>query len=106
VGLYLERSIEMVLAIYATIKAGGAYVPIDPGYPFDRTAFMVQDADAPVILIQQRLRDRLPETTAQVVAVDAECWISPRLKEPGNDPFASATLAATATRFGAREGCP
>ena len=53
VGICMERSLEMVIAIYGTLKAGAAYVPIDPDYPSDRIAFMLEDAQAPVILTQE-----------------------------------------------------
>jgi amino acid adenylation domain-containing protein len=51
VGLYVERSLELVLGLLGTLKAGGAYVPLDPTYPQERLAFMLQDADVPVLLI-------------------------------------------------------
>jgi natural product biosynthesis luciferase-like monooxygenase protein/amino acid adenylation domain-containing protein len=59
VGVCLERSVEMVVAWLAILKAGGAYLPLDPTYPKDRLAFMLEDARAPVLLTQASLRDRL-----------------------------------------------
>ena len=50
VGLYAERSIEMVVGVLATLKAGGAYVPLDPEYPDDRLQFMVEDSGLKVLL--------------------------------------------------------
>jgi amino acid adenylation domain-containing protein len=50
VAICMERSLEMVVALFATLKAGGAYVPLDPGYPADRLAHMIQDA-APAVLL-------------------------------------------------------
>ncbi|WP_435021130.1 amino acid adenylation domain-containing protein [Tundrisphaera sp. TA3] len=70
VGLCLRRSPELVVAILATLKAGGAYVPIDPAYPASRIAFMIEDADAPVLLTQEELRGTLPASDARVVCVD------------------------------------
>ncbi len=49
VGLCVERSNELVVAILAILKAGGAYLPIDLAYPADRLAFMLEDAQAPVL---------------------------------------------------------
>ena len=49
VALFVERSIEMVVAILAVVKAGGAYMPLDPTYPTDRLGFMIEDANPPVI---------------------------------------------------------
>ena len=53
VGIAIERSIDMVVALLGTLKAGGAYVPLDPAYPEDRLAFMLRDSDARVLLTQQ-----------------------------------------------------
>ncbi len=44
VGIALERSLEMVVALLGVLKAGGAYVPLDPSYPAERLAFMQEDA--------------------------------------------------------------
>jgi amino acid adenylation domain-containing protein/FkbM family methyltransferase len=71
VGILLERSVEMVVAILSILKAGGAYVPLDPTYPPERLAFMLKDARVPVLLTQQSLVERLPEHQAQVVCLDA-----------------------------------
>ena len=71
VGVYMERSLEMVTALYAILKAGGAYVPLDPEYPPDRVAFMLQDAQVPVLLTQQRLAGSLPTHHATVLCLDS-----------------------------------
>ena len=55
VGICMERSPEMLLAILGVLKAGGAYVPLDPAYPLERLTFMLEDSQAPVLLTQQRL---------------------------------------------------
>ena len=60
VGVCLERSIEMVVALVSVIKAGGAYVPIDPSYPKDRLTYMLEDSRVPVLLTQERLLPTLP----------------------------------------------
>jgi amino acid adenylation domain-containing protein len=59
VGIYLERSIEMVVAIFGVLKAGGAYVPLDPTQPRDRLALMLADVSAPVLVTRQKWRGRL-----------------------------------------------
>ena len=59
VGIYVERSVEMMVSILGTLKAGGAYVPLDPDYPHDRIAHMISDSRVPVILSQQKLSTRL-----------------------------------------------
>ncbi|NVJ28035.1 amino acid adenylation domain-containing protein, partial [Myxococcus sp. AM011] len=72
VGLFLERSLEMVVALLATLKAGGAYVPFDPAYPAQRLAWMLEDTTPPVLLTQQHLLANLPPHSAQVLCLDTE----------------------------------
>ncbi|MFL5351286.1 amino acid adenylation domain-containing protein, partial [Archangium sp.] len=71
VGLCLERSPEMVVALLATLKAGGAYVPLDPAYPQERLGWMLEDASPTVLLVQERLLSRLPAQGAHVVCLDS-----------------------------------
>jgi amino acid adenylation domain-containing protein len=61
VGICLERSLEMVVAILGVLKAGGAYVPLDPAYPLERLDFMLEDSQAQALLTQQRLVESLIE---------------------------------------------
>ncbi|MDY6838549.1 MAG: amino acid adenylation domain-containing protein [Thermodesulfobacteriota bacterium] len=70
VGIYMERSIDIVLGILATLKAGGAYVPLDPEYPKERLSFMAEDAGISVLLTQERLLHRLPNQEARVICLD------------------------------------
>ena len=73
VGICLERSIEMLVGILGVLKAGGGYVPLDPSYPAERLAFMLEDSRVPVLLLQQRLTKSLPAHAAEVVLMD-EGW--------------------------------
>lgn len=57
VGICLERSLEVIIAILGILKAGGAYVPLDPAYPSERLAFMLADAGISILLTQQKLVD-------------------------------------------------
>jgi len=71
VGVYMDRSVELVVALYGILKAGGAYVPLDPGYPEARLAYMLEDADAPVVLTQTHLQNSVPQGyEGRVVCVD------------------------------------
>jgi amino acid adenylation domain-containing protein len=70
VGLFMERSLELVVAVLGVVKAGGAYVPLDPANPQERLAFMVEDARLPLILTQERLLQQLPACNADVVCLD------------------------------------
>ncbi len=76
VGVCLERTPEMVVALLAIWKAGGAYLPLDPAFPTERLAQMVEDAQPPVILRHAALRDRLPEGSAEVLELDSFDWES------------------------------
>jgi amino acid adenylation domain-containing protein/non-ribosomal peptide synthase protein (TIGR01720 family)/FkbM family methyltransferase len=72
VALYLERTRDMAVAILGVIKAGAGYLPLEPIYPVDRVAFMLDDARPAIVLTQQSLRDAVPETPARVVCLDAD----------------------------------
>ena len=72
VGILLERSPEMVISLLATLKAGAAYVPLDPTYPKDRLAFMMEDAQVPLLLTQRGLATMLPAHSVRTVCLDEE----------------------------------
>jgi amino acid adenylation domain-containing protein len=72
VGLCLERSVEMIIGVLGILKAGGAYIPLDPSYPNERLAFMLQDAQVPWLLTQQALLKELPQHGARVVCQDID----------------------------------
>jgi amino acid adenylation domain-containing protein len=69
VGLWMERSFELVVGILAILKAGGAYVPLDPAYPRDRVTYMLEDSRVGVIVTTAELAASLPETSAVVVVL-------------------------------------
>jgi amino acid adenylation domain-containing protein len=94
VGLYVERSVEMVVGLLGILKAGGAYVPLDVAYPAERIAFMLGDSGVPVLLTQSALVDRLPEHAAEVVRLDAD-W-SDIARESTAAPESGATGDALA----------
>lgn len=71
VGVCLERSLEMIIALLGVLKAGGAYVPLDPSYPCDRLAFMIEDSGLPILLTEQRQLANLPAHSAHMVEIDA-----------------------------------
>lgn len=72
VGIGVERSLEMAIALLGILKAGGAYVPLDPTYPQQRLSLMLEDAQPPVLLTQKRWLENLPPHEAKVVCLDAD----------------------------------
>ncbi len=72
VGLCLERGPEMMAAVLGILKAGAAYVPLDPAYPAERLAYMLENSAARVLLTQSSLADALPASGAAVLRVDAD----------------------------------
>jgi amino acid adenylation domain-containing protein len=90
VAICAERSIEMVVGLLAILKAGGAYLPLDPGYPRQRLAFMLADADPPVLLTQQRLLGGLPPTAATTLCLDSDWEAIGRESSAPLEPVATA----------------
>ncbi|MBV9775387.1 MAG: amino acid adenylation domain-containing protein, partial [Gemmatimonadetes bacterium] len=72
VGVCMERSPELVVGILGILKAGAAYVPLDPAYPAERLAYMLEDAGIGVLLTQEHVVPRLPATGAALVRLDAD----------------------------------
>ncbi|HRD53500.1 MAG TPA: amino acid adenylation domain-containing protein [Flavobacteriales bacterium] len=70
VGLCMDRSFDMVVAMLATLRAGGCFVPFDPAYPADRLAFMFSDTDVKVMLTQRHLVNVLPKHNARTIFLD------------------------------------
>ncbi len=72
VGICLERSLEMVIAVMAVLKAGGTYVPLDPEYPRNRLRFMVEDAAVAIVLTSEGLSDRFDFQACRILCLDRE----------------------------------
>ncbi|MEO7020419.1 MAG: amino acid adenylation domain-containing protein [Ktedonobacteraceae bacterium] len=81
VGLYMERSLEMVIGLLAILKTGGAYVPLDPTYPAERIAFMLKDSQTTVILTQHHLAAQLPVGAAKLVCLDTDASLLAQQRE-------------------------
>lgn len=106
VGLYLDRSVHMVVALLAVLKAGGAYVPLDPDYPSERLAFIVRDARIAVLLTQQHLLASLPAADCQTLCLDASLsplpadQLSSCTLQPENLAYVLYTSGSTGTPKG------
>lgn len=109
VGLCMQRSLDLVVAILAILKAGGAYLPLDPSYPRERLAFMIDDAKPPVVITQYDLKESLPEFDGQVLPLDAE-WPQIEQEASGNltcipQPENLAYVIYTSGSTGRPKGC-
>ena len=91
VGIYLDRSLEMLMSVLAVLKAGGAYVPLDPSYPAELLEFMIEDAQVDLILGDGDLASRLGRidrrivTIRDVLATGSENELAPRGKARAED---------------------
>jgi amino acid adenylation domain-containing protein len=72
VGVYLERSLDMVVALLGILKAGGTYLPLDPLFPAERLAYMLEDSRAAVVVTQHSLVGTIATGQATVVRLDAD----------------------------------
>ncbi len=88
VGVCLERSSDLMVALLGILKCGAAYLPLDPKFPAERLAYIVTDARAGLVLTQQKFRELLPAGTARVVSLDT--WDS-------RPPMAATAPASGAT---------
>ncbi|HEX8456607.1 MAG TPA: amino acid adenylation domain-containing protein, partial [Pyrinomonadaceae bacterium] len=87
VGIACERGIEMMVGLLGILKSGGAYVPIDPQYPQERIALMLQDSGIEVLLTESALGDRLPAHDARTVCLDTDAELIAR---SSSEPLALA----------------
>jgi natural product biosynthesis luciferase-like monooxygenase protein len=96
VGLFMERSLDMMVGLLAVLKAGAAYLPLDPAYPSARLSFMTEDAGISVLLTQSRLVPRLaPKASVLCVDRDAETPAVSESEAPAET--AAGTLAVDVT---------
>ena len=86
VGVLLERSLEMMVALLAIFKAGGAYVPLDPEYPDERLRFMVRDAGLELVVTKEKLASRLGDTAVKSLRLDVD-WPEIAKESQDNPPL-------------------
>ncbi len=94
VGIYMDRSIDMLTALVAVHKSGGAYLPMDPVFPKDRLEFMLDNAQVPIILTDSIIKDTLPLNKAKIICV-SEQWkeISEQSSEKSENRATTDNLA-------------
>jgi len=89
VGVYMERSALAIVALLAVLKAGGAYLPLDPAYPSERVATILDDARPTVLLTEEHLRDQLPPHGGHTICLDREREANSFLQDAAFEPDAS-----------------
>ncbi|AUX22495.1 peptide synthetase [Sorangium cellulosum] len=110
IGVCLDRSIAMIVALLGVLKSGGAYVPLDPSYPPDRLAFLLEDTRVPVLLTEARFAARLRSRSERVVCLDADHGLLDRQPEgrvapaPGEGPDNLAYIIHTSGSTGKPKG--
>ncbi|HKP35523.1 MAG TPA: amino acid adenylation domain-containing protein [Pyrinomonadaceae bacterium] len=75
IGIFVERSPAMVVGLLACLKSGAAYVPLDPSYPAERLAFMLEDARVAVLLTESKLTGNIPQYRGPRICLDTD-WQS------------------------------
>jgi amino acid adenylation domain-containing protein len=108
VGIYMERSVAMIVSLLATWKAGASYVPLDPTFPAERLKMVFEDIVNPVVLTQAAIAGDIPSTKSQILRVD-ELWPEIELEDPGNlnlnyDPSQVAYVIYTSGSTGRPKG--
>lgn len=94
VGLCVDRSFDLVISVLAILKAGGAYLPLDPSYPVERLHYMMENAQAPLLLTQSHLLPCLPSGSIPTICLDTEAQtIAQHSKTNPNSTVAAEHLA-------------
>jgi amino acid adenylation domain-containing protein len=93
VGMFAERSIAVIIGLLGVLKAGGTCLPLDPEYPRERLAFMLQDGEVRFLLVDGQLVERLPENQAGIIRLDAANELA---DAPENDPHCHVSSESVA----------
>lgn len=103
VGLFMERSLEMLVGLLGVLKAGAAFIPMDPSFPRERLGFMVEESGLEVIVSQKSLQDQFPEIQGEIILLDRDNIVVSREKtenlnqkvEPSNLAYVIFTSGST-----------
>ncbi|WHS62771.1 non-ribosomal peptide synthetase [Pseudomonas sp. G2-4] len=93
VAICVERGLDMVVGLLAILKAGGGYVPLDPAYPLDRIAYMLEDSAPAAVLAQPATIGLLAEATMPVIDLDSGLWQDESVLNPEVAELTSSHLA-------------
>jgi amino acid adenylation domain-containing protein len=107
VAVFMERGLELVIALVGILKAGAAYVPIDPEYPNERIRYILNDAHPAIILTQQKLKERITGNEVQIVCLDSgwkQIAAAPVLKSSQPAPDNAVYVIYTSGSTGAPKG--
>ena len=96
VGIAMERSVKMIVGLFGILKAGASYLPLDPSYPKERIAAILQDAQPQILLTEQQMLGKLPEYVGKIICIDSD-WrlIREKSQENPSQQSASENLAYT-----------
>jgi len=89
VGIYMERSLDMMVGLLGVLKSGAAYLPLDPAFPRDRLEFMIDDAAVPILLTVEALAGDLAGPRTATLALDAEWETLAACRSDDLEPMAS-----------------
>ncbi|MFX0035749.1 MAG: amino acid adenylation domain-containing protein [Candidatus Hermodarchaeota archaeon] len=89
VGIFIDRSIDMIVSILGILKAGGAYLPLDPSYPYSRISFMIDDSQVKIILTKDELSDKIPnQGDVEIISINGESELIS--KENSSNPVSNS----------------
>ncbi|MEH2063790.1 MAG: amino acid adenylation domain-containing protein [Nostoc sp.] len=83
VGICIDRSLEMIVALLGILKAGGAYIPLDPTYPQERLADILEDTQLSILLTQERFQSKVPDYVGKTICLDRD-WLQIAQHSPAN----------------------
>ncbi len=72
VGIFVERSLDMIIGILGILKAGGAYVPLDINYPQERITYLIEDTQLSIVLTQSKFIEQLPKFIPNTICLDQD----------------------------------
>jgi amino acid adenylation domain-containing protein len=106
IGIFMERSLEMAVSMYAVLKSGAAYIPLEPEYPSERLNFMIRDSRLSVLITQPRMSDRLDTRHIRLISLDADFSAIAHLPQENPERTAGTENSAYAVYTSGSSGPP